>query len=78
MISAIPEGDWPDFLTTLDRSVPTVRSLTDPPDDLAFWQTKSFNERLAALGFLCRQAHGFDPVTSRHQRVLTVTELPSG
>ncbi|HDP34396.1 MAG TPA: hypothetical protein ENN29_04725 [Candidatus Hydrogenedentes bacterium] len=44
-------------------------------DDLAYWLSKTPEERLAAVEFLRRQAHGG---TARLQRVARVVERPQG
>ena len=60
---------------SMDRTTLTVASLADPPDDKAYWQSKTPAERMAALEFLRVVSYGYDPTTARLQRVLEVVEL---
>jgi len=59
----------------LDRSVFEVGSLDDEDPDKAYWQTKSPQERMEALELLRQIIYGYDPATTRLQRVLEVAEL---
>ncbi len=59
----------------MDKTALSVASLTDEPDDLAFWLSKTPQERLAAVEFLRTVNYGYDPTTDRLQRVLRVTQL---
>jgi len=58
----------------LDRTVIKLAKLTDPPDDLEFWLTKSPQERLAGVELMRQIAYGYDPDTERLQRVLSVAQ----
>jgi hypothetical protein len=59
----------------MDKTVFAVASLTDASDEKAFWQSRSPLERLEALEFLRQVVYGYDPLTTRLQRVLEVTTL---
>ena len=59
----------------LDRSVFEVASLDDEDPDKAYWQTKSPQQRMEALELLRQIIYGYDPATTRLQRVLEVAEL---
>ena len=59
----------------LDRSVFEVASLDDEPGDKSYWQKKSPQERMQALELLRQVAYGYDPTTTRLQRVFEVAEL---
>jgi hypothetical protein len=59
----------------LDRSVFEVASLDDEDPDKAYWQSKSPQERMEALELLRQIIYGYDPATTRLQRVLEVAEL---
>jgi hypothetical protein len=59
----------------MDKTIFSVGSLGDASDDRAFWRSKSPDERLAALEFLRMVHYGYDPATTRLQRVLVITEL---
>ncbi|MBI3408790.1 MAG: hypothetical protein HY040_10575 [Planctomycetes bacterium] len=53
----------------------SVVSLHDPPDDMAFWLTKSPLERLEALELLRQIHYGQAAITGRLQRVLEIAKL---
>ena len=59
----------------LDRSRFEVGSLDDESPDKAYWQTRSPQERMEALELLRQIFYGYDPATTRLQRVFEVTEL---
>jgi hypothetical protein len=59
----------------LDRSVFEVASLDDEDPDKAYWQSKSPQERMEALELLRQIIYGYDPATTRLQRVLEIAEL---
>jgi hypothetical protein len=59
----------------MDRTVMSVVTTDTPSDANEYWQTKSIQERLAALE-LTRQVFnaGYDPDTSRMEKVLEVVK----
>jgi len=59
----------------VDRSIYEVASLDDEGHDKAYWQTKSPRERMEALELLRQIVYGYDPATTRLQRVFEVVEL---
>jgi len=59
----------------MDKTVFSIRTLSDPPDDREYWAGKTVEERLEALEFLRQVMYGYDPVTERLQRVLEITTL---
>jgi hypothetical protein len=59
----------------LDKTAFEVRSLEDEGNDREFWWSKSPDERLLALEMMRQSVYGYDPLTDRLQRVLTVAEL---
>lgn len=59
----------------MDKSVFSVASLTDPPDEPAFWRSKSPHERLLAIELMRQAVYGYRPGTVRFQKVFTVAEL---
>ena len=63
-----------DFLR-LDRSAFSVRPLYAESDEKHYWAHKTPHERLEALEQMRQILYGYDPATTRLQRVLTV--LPS-
>ncbi len=60
----------------VDRSVVTVGSCLDESDEKAFWLSKTPLDRLEAVELLRQIAYGYDPTTTRLQRVLEVAEFP--
>jgi hypothetical protein len=44
-------------------------------EDAAWWRTRSPNERFAHIEYLRQINYGYDPATSRLQRVLEVAEF---
>jgi hypothetical protein len=61
----------------LDKTAFTTASLTDPPDDKAYWHARSPYDRLRAVEVLRQLNYGHDQSTARLQRVLEVTQLTS-
>ena len=59
----------------LDKTVFSVASLTDESDEKAYWLSRSHHERLQAIELMRQNIYGYDPATTRLQRVLTITEL---
>jgi hypothetical protein len=66
-----------DIISTIkmDKSAFSVVSLTDEPDDLSYWLSKTPQERLEAVELLRQINYGYDPTTARFQRVFGVDEL---
>ena len=62
------------------RSIaPVVRKykLTEQPNDFAYWQTQSYEARLAALEEIRREYYGYDDETEpRLQRVYRIVKRP--
>jgi hypothetical protein len=66
--------------TRLDRSVFEVDSLgsgsLDKRDsDRTYWRAKTPAERMEALELMRQIIYGYDPATTRLQRIFAVTEL---
>ena len=59
----------------LDRSAFSVGSLFDQPDEKAYWRSKTPLERLEALELMRQIIYGYNPATTRLQRVLEVAQL---
>ena len=59
----------------MDRTALSVTSLTDDSGDREFWLSKTPEERLAAMELLRAVNYGYDPLSARLQRVLSVTQL---
>ena len=58
----------------VDKTAFSVTSLQDDPDEVAYWQLKTPQERLAALELMRQIVYDYDPATCRLQRVLTITQ----
>ena len=55
---------------SVNRAVFEVVPLTEEGDDRAYWQSKTPTERLLALEIMRQIVYGYDPSTTRLQRVL--------
>jgi hypothetical protein len=55
-----------------------VSSLFDQSDDKEYWLSRTPAERLQAVELMRRIIYGYDPSTTRLQRVLEVTQRSSG
>ena len=62
----------------VDRSAVVVSGLHDESDERAYWLAKTPSERLAALELMRQVIYGYDPSTTRLQRVFSVVESPRG
>ncbi len=62
----------------IDRTVMSVVTTETPSDAIAYWQTRSIAERLEALELTRQVFNGYDPDTTRMERVLTVMSGPIG
>lgn len=60
-----------------DKTAFRIHSLDEEGDDRAFWWSKTPDERLLALEMMRQSMFGYDPITDRVQRVLTVSPLGS-
>jgi len=59
----------------MDKRSVSVAFLEDPSDEREFWSRQTPHERLRALEFLRTVFYGYDPLTARLQRFLTVAQL---
>ena len=62
----------------MDRTAISVVTVETPSDVKAYWQTKSMEERLEALELTRQVFNGYDPDTTRMERVLSVLKGPIG
>jgi len=60
----------------MDRTRMTVVKTTSPAEGREYWKTRTMEERLAALELTRQVMNGYDPDTTRFQRVLEVTRGP--
>ena len=65
-------------ISTIDRSVFSVGSLGDDPDDLGYWLSQTPEDRLAGIEFLRQQFFAYDKTRPEFRRVLEIAELPRG
>ena len=61
-------------LPKLDRSTIVVTSLFDEDEEKQFWLSRSPAERLLALEQMRCIVYGYDPSTTRLQRIFEVTQ----
>jgi hypothetical protein len=66
-----------DFPYKMDKTVFSVTSLHDEPDEKAYWLSKTPHERLLALEFMRQVSYGYDPSTARLQKVFEIIEFPA-
>ncbi len=59
----------------IDRKTFSVASLLDPPDEKAYWLSKTPAERLQAAELMRQIVYGYDPATTRIQKVIEVVQL---
>jgi len=66
-----------DFLDSfrMDKTAFSVAALGDDSGDREFWLSKTPEERLAAMEFMRVVNYGYNPLTDRLQRILTVAPL---
>lgn len=58
----------------MDKTVFSIGTLSEQGDDQEYWASKTPAERLQALEFMRQVMYGYDPTTTRLQRVLTIAE----
>lgn len=59
----------------MDKTFLSVASLSDKSDEMAYWLSLSPQERLQILEFIRQIVYGYDPISTRLQRILEVTKL---
>jgi len=59
----------------LDRSHLEIGSLDDDSSEREYWWRKSPAERMEALELMRQIIYGYDPATTRLQRVLEIVDL---
>jgi len=62
----------------LQRTAFTVSSAFDQSDEKSYWLSKTPYERLEAVELMRRIIYGYDPSTTRLQRILEITQRTSG
>ncbi len=61
-------------LPKLDKTAFSVTSLLEPHDEKQYWLKKTPYERLAAVETMRMIIYGYNPLTTRLQRLLEVTK----
>ena len=64
--------------TSLDRSAFSIGSLDDDREEVEYWRARTPEERMEALELMRQIIYGYDPATTRLQRVFEVAELERG
>lgn len=65
-----------DRIPSVDRKAFSVVDLKDQDaDEKAYWRSRTPAERLAGVEMMRRIVYGYDPATTRLQRVLEVVDL---
>jgi len=62
----------------IDRKALSVASLLEPSDEKAYWLSKTPYERLQAAELMRQIVYGYDPSTTRLQRVLEIDQRSQG
>jgi hypothetical protein len=60
----------------IDRKALSVGSVLEPSDEKAHWLSKTPSERLQAAELMRQIVYGYNPSTTRLQRVLEVAQRP--
>ncbi|PKO05927.1 MAG: hypothetical protein CVU41_09515 [Chloroflexi bacterium HGW-Chloroflexi-3] len=58
----------------LDKNTITISSINAESDEIAYWYSKTPQERMEAIEVMRQIIYGYDPATTRLQRVLEITE----
>jgi len=62
----------------MDKTAFSVASLRDPPDEKAYWISKTPRERLQAVELMRQVVYGYKPASDRLQRFFEVAQLEAG
>jgi hypothetical protein len=58
----------------IDKKAFSVTSLLEPSDEKAYWLSRTPSERLQAAELMRQIVYGYDPATTRLQRVLEIAQ----
>ena len=61
----------------MNKSVLSVVALSEVSDEKEYWHAKTPQERLAAVELMRQINYGYDPTTTRLQRVFEVAQFTS-
>ncbi|MEW5766601.1 MAG: hypothetical protein AB1797_03110 [bacterium] len=64
-------------LDRMDKTAFSVASLWDESDEKAYWLSKTPQKRLQALELMRQIIYGYDPSSTRFQRVFEVAQFTS-
>ena len=59
----------------LDKTMFEIQDLNDSKNDLAYWLSKSPEERIAAIEIMREINYDYNPATDRLQRIFEIVEL---
>ena len=59
----------------LDRSAYSIGSMNDDREEVEYWRARSPEERMQALELMRQIIYGYDPATTRLQRILEIVEF---
>jgi len=62
----------------MDKTAFSVASLRDPPDEKAYWISKTPRERLQAVELMRQVVYGYKPASDRLPRFFEVAQLEAG
>jgi len=62
-------------LFEFDKHAVEICSLGEEGNDLEFWLSRTPEERIAAVEHLRRMMYGYDPATTRMERILEIDDL---
>jgi hypothetical protein len=60
----------------VDRNTLSIGRLSDSSGEKAYWLSRTPEDRLAALELMRRILYGYDPATTRLQRILELARQP--
>jgi hypothetical protein len=60
----------------IDKKAFSIASVLEPSDEKAYWLSRPPHERLQAAELMRQIVYGYDPSTTRLQRVLEVAQHP--
>jgi hypothetical protein len=60
----------------IDRKALSVGSVREPSDEKTYWLSKTPQECLQAAELMRQIVYGYDPATTRLQRVLEIAQRP--
>jgi hypothetical protein len=67
-----------DVFPAINKTAFSVGSLFDESDEKSYWLSRTPAERMQAVELMRQIIYGYDPSTTRLQRVLEITQRSSG